>query len=148
MTHNQNRVTFGIVLISVATFLVLAPMCGLLGEVVARGLGRLIGQVGTVIFTFTLFALGITRIVPLHVWARVATRLFAAPKQPKRKAPIVEEPEEELPPAQRLRLDEVRGAFKNLGYRSGEYERIVAEMDPTQPLATLVRNGLRQLQRS
>jgi hypothetical protein len=49
------------------------------------------------------------------------------------------------PPAERMRLDDVRGALKNLGYLKNEYEPVVAGLDPKLPLETLVRGAIKTL---
>lgn len=50
-----------------------------------------------------------------------------------------------LIPSERLKLDEVRGALKSLGYKENEYDMLVKAMDPTLPLERLVKDGLRVL---
>lgn len=58
-------------------------------------------------------------------------------------API-DVPDGGLTPTERMRLDDVRGALKQLGYRPHEYA-FVGSMDPTQPFETLVRDALKKL---
>jgi RuvA, C-terminal domain/4TM region of DNA translocase FtsK/SpoIIIE len=70
-------------------------------------------------------------------------------ERPVVHAQIVAKPEAIIPtPAERMRLDDVRGALKGLGYKTYEYEKIVAGLDPTVPLELLVKDALRALQRN
>jgi hypothetical protein len=56
-----------------------------------------------------------------------------------------EPPPAKVAPAERMKLDDVRGALKQLGWRSGEYEELVKGMDPKAPIETLVRDAVKQL---
>lgn len=61
---------------------------------------------------------------------------------PAREA--IDVPDGGLVPAERMRLDDVRGALKQLGYQKHEYA-FVGSMDPSQPFETLVRDALKKL---
>lgn len=50
-----------------------------------------------------------------------------------------------LPPQDRIHLDKIRGALKELGYVKAEYEPLVAAMDPKLPLAVLLRGAIQTL---
>lgn len=49
------------------------------------------------------------------------------------------------PPAERMRLDDVRGALRSLQYRPHEFEPIVKNLDPKLPLEVLVKSALKAL---
>ncbi|MBV8284103.1 MAG: hypothetical protein JO175_05585, partial [Candidatus Eremiobacteraeota bacterium] len=50
-----------------------------------------------------------------------------------------------LAPADRMRLDDVRTAMRELGYTKGEYEPVVAKLDPKLPLDVLLRGAIKTL---
>jgi hypothetical protein len=56
-----------------------------------------------------------------------------------------EPPPTKLAPAERMKLDAVRGALKELGYKKYEFEPIVAGLDPTLSDEVLVRDAVKQL---
>lgn len=63
-------------------------------------------------------------------------------------SPVVAVPEVVMPvhaPATRRKLDQVRGAFREMGFRANEYDPVLAEMDPEASIETLLRDGLRTL---
>lgn len=167
----------GILLLAFAFFFMIGD--GAIGHWLHRTSILLVGRVGAVIATLTLFAIAVVLLVPASAWKRLAKRQpRPAPKpfvfvrspawetakaryqeslalldrviqerlqRPQLSAP---EPIEVLPPSRRMRLDDVRGALKNLGYKTHEYERVVAGMDPALPLETLVRSGLNALRKN
>lgn len=48
----------------------------------------------------------------------------------------------ELAPTDRMKLDDLRGALKGLGYKPHEFEKFVAGMDPARSLDNLIRDAL------
>jgi Holliday junction resolvasome RuvABC DNA-binding subunit len=53
--------------------------------------------------------------------------------------------EPKVAPAQRMKLDAVRGALKELGYKKYEFEPVVSGLDPTLSEELLVRDAVKQL---
>lgn len=51
------------------------------------------------------------------------------------------------PPLQRRKLDDVRGALKEMGFKGYEYDPVIAAMDPEAPIETLLRDAIRTLSR-
>lgn len=95
---------------------------------------------------------------PMRERRTVAPRTVAASRTDERNwsltfAPLappepVEPPKPSLPPAHRMKLDDVRLAMKNFGYKREEYESLVASMDPTLPVEKLIKDGLQALRRN
>lgn len=92
--------------------------------------------------------------VTLEEQAAHQARMYAAQLGPQHSArweqmaPTAVAPDTVMAPAARRRLDDVRGALKELGYKSYEYEPLVAAMDPSDQFETLVRVALKQLQKA
>jgi hypothetical protein len=75
-------------------------------------------------------------------------QLASAGPRPRARAPqVVEVPEvvSAVPPLQRRKLDDVRGALREMGFKQYEFEPVLAGMDPTAPIETLLRDSIRTL---
>lgn len=147
----------GILLLAFTFFYAFASSCGLVGHWVHRASVLLIGPAGSVVMAITLGAVGALLVFPIGVWVsavRWAFRGRAVKHTTARRSvkPIEVEvtvaPVPKLPTVERMKLSDVRTALKNLGYERGEYEPVVAGMDPALPLETLVRGALKELRRN
>ncbi len=166
---NRRRVFLGLVLLS-ATFLS-TLQTGVLGYLMSRFLGYLFGQTGTAAASVLMLTAGVLCIVPpgavgrFFRWAaqgretrvervvremdediiaRIVDR--AVEKALKGKTPSGVVSGEIVSPAERMRLDDVRAALKQLGYQKHEYEPLVRGMNPTAPFEGLVKGALKSLQ--
>lgn len=133
---------------------------GVVGHAWARTLGYLFGQTGGALVATAIFVVAVLFILPhgfftgLFGWftagrdARVRTvvRVMDEHVRERQRPIVVEEEDEELVPAERMRLDDVRTALKGLGYKSSEYEKLVGAMDPRAPFEGLVKGALKSLQ--
>lgn len=148
----------GILLLAFTFFYAFAPACGLVGHWVHRASVLLIGPAGAVVLALTLGTIGVLLVFPIAVWV-AATRWFIgrAPAnrttntRTRRDMPPIEvmvRPAPKLPTVERMKLSDVRTALKNLGFEKGEYEPVVAVLDPALPLETLVRGALKELRRN
>lgn len=148
----RRRFVIGIILLAV-TFLT-TFQSGAIGMLCARALGFLFGQTGTAMLSVTLFVVGMAFVLPRDFLVRFirwgmngrearVDRVVRESRQPI----VVEEPAvAQVPPAARMRLDDVRGALKQLGYKNFEYEPLVGVMDPSVPFEVLVKSALKKLQ--
>lgn len=57
--------------------------------------------------------------------------------------PVIHPPA--LPPHQRRKLDDVRGALKQAGWKAYEYDPLITKMDPEAPVETLLTDAIRAL---
>lgn len=75
-------------------------------------------------------------------------QLVSAGQRPRVRAPqVVEVPEivSSVPPLQRRKLDDVRGACKEMGFKAYEYDPIIAATDPEAPIEEILRGVIRTL---
>ena len=174
----RKRLLIGVLLLLGTFFYAFAGTCGLIGELVARISGKLLGQTGSTLLALTMLVTGLLLVIPhgavgtLVRWvfhgreARVARvvregdravdlkrivdeaiqrHVDAKAAQAPKVEPVAAAKEPVLPPAQRRKLDMVRGALKEQGFKAYEFEPIVAAMDPTKSDSDLLRSALQQL---
>jgi hypothetical protein len=179
----RKRLLIGVLLLLGTFFYAFAGTCGLIGELVARISGKLLGQTGSTLLALTMLVTGILLVVPhgavagffrwifngrearvariVHEGDRtadlqrivdaaikrhadaqaaqgVAVPAFTALQNAAAQEPV-------LSPTQRRKLDSVRGALKNLGFKAYEYDPIVSAMDPTASDEVLLRSAIKQL---
>jgi hypothetical protein len=84
-------------------------------------------------------AVDLQRIVDEAIKRHVDARAAQVPKVEQPAAPPP------LPPAQRRKLDMIRGALKELGFKPYEFEPIVAAMDPIKSDSDLLHSAIQQL---
>jgi len=127
---------------------------GAVGHNWARLIGYLFGPTGAGVVGVVTLLSGLAFVLPHDAIGRFirwgssgrearVERVVRASRQP---IVIVEDEDEELAPADRKRLEDVRVALKSLQYRSHEYEPLVAAMDPRAPFEGLIKGALKQLQ--
>lgn len=159
--NSRKRVIIGISLL-VATFFITLHE-GAIGHILARVCGFLFGQTGTAVLAVAMFLIGTVLILPRDFlgrfirWGvrgrearvdRVRREMIAHERRAAVPEPIeVEEAvKTPIPPAHRMRLDDVRGALRQLGYKTPEFDGLVKAMDPTVPFEVLVKGALKKLQ--
>lgn len=156
----RRRLVIGIMLL-VLTYLG-ALQEGAVGRVWQRTLGYLFGATGSAVVATAIFLVAVLFILPhgffggLLGWFsfgrearvnKVVRDMDEHVRESRRPIAVVEEDEvEELVPADRMRLDDVRTALKGLGYKASEYEKLVKVMDPRAPFEGLVKGALKSLQ--
>lgn len=161
----RKRIILGVTLLA-ATFLITLQE-GIIGHLLSRALGYLFGQTCTGVIGVAMLVSGLVLVLPRDFigrfirWGtsgrearvdRVRREMIAHERRAAVPQPIeVEEVESvklppAVPPAHRMRLDDVRGALKQLGYKSHEYDGLVKAMDPTVPFEVLVKGALKKLQ--
>ena len=74
-------------------------------------------------------------------------QLAASSPRPRVRTPqVVEVPEVvTAPPLQRRKLDDVRGACKEMGFKAYEVDPILAKLDPEAPIEMILRDVIRAL---
>lgn len=144
MKRPPPRPATALVLLACATFILLAPYCGLLGQLLTTFLTRMLGTVGTVLLVATLVLVATVVGAPglLTSFLRDALRLAVAPQRGTTESI---RPNKEQSPRARRALQDVRTALKNLGYLSHEIDPVVDAIDPTMPLEKAVKAALKQL---
>lgn len=142
MKRPTPRPATALVLFATALFVLLAPRCGLLGQLLSACTARLLGTPGTALLVLTLLVVAVAVGAP-GLLTRFAQRLVnRKPRSVNAKAPIVNT---EQSPRARRALQDVRTALKNLGYLPREIDPVVDTLDPTMPLEKAVRAALKQL---
>jgi hypothetical protein len=136
------RPAVALILTAAAVFTLLAPRCGLLGQLLSACLARLLGTPGTALLVVTLLALAVAVGAP-GLLTRLAQRLVnAKPKSVNAKPEVVNVVR---PTRERRALQDVRTALKNLGYVKNEIDPVVDALDPTMSLEKAVKAALQQL---
>jgi len=164
----KHRPVTGLILIALAVFVAGSRDFGFIGRGLHHVLAAAVGRNGIDLLTLALCLCGTVCVLPPGtlvrgiVWAchALVTGLVfiveALTPEPQvtatRKLPskVLQFPSAAtlLTPAQRMQLDDVRGALKQFGYRTAEFEHIVVAMDPTQPIEVLVKSALVQLRKA
>lgn len=166
---NRRRIFLGLVLLS-ATFL-FTLQDGVIGHLMSRFLGYLFGQTGAAVAAVLMLTAGVACIVPHGSVGRIVR--WAMHSREARVERVVREMDEDavariveralekalrgkardsgvvsgeiVSPVERMRLDDVRTALKQLGYTKNEYEPLVRAMDPRAPFEGLVKGALKKL---
>lgn len=164
----RKRLLLGVLLLAAAFFYAFAPTCGIIGQLIARASGYLIGQTGSMLLALTALVVGVLLVLPhgavgsfvRWIWHGREARVGRVVREmdahvAKRKAERAEEraalsgdpaiAEAVLTPKARMQLDAVRAALTDLGYTKKEMEPIVTKMDPSRDFAVLVRAALKEL---
>ncbi len=163
----QHRPVLGLVLIAIAVFVACSRDFGIIGRGFHRLLTAGIGHNGLDLLAVTLCLSGTVCVLPPGtlvkgvVWAcravvmvlvHVIEACIPAPGtatvRVKPPAKVLAFRGAELVPMDRRKLDDVRGALKQLGFKPAEFETIVAGLDPVQPLELMVRSALLQLRKA
>lgn len=152
----RKRIILGVTLLAL-TFLT-TTQSGVVGMLFARVFGYLFGQTGTAVLAVAMFVVATALILPRDAlgrfvrwsWGGREARVDRVVRESRKRPIVVEEVDAVVPaaapPAHRMRLDDVRGALKQLGYKNFEYEPLVGAMDPTVPFEVLVKGALKKLQ--
>lgn len=142
MKRPTQRPATALVLLACATFILLAPYCGLLGQLLTTFLTRMLGTVGTVLLVATLFLVATVVGAPGLLTSFLRDALRPAPQRGTTESI---RPNKEQSPRARRALQDVRTALKNLGYLPHEIDPVVDAIDPTMPLEKAVKAALKQL---
>lgn len=167
----QHRPVVGLILVSIAVFVTWSRDFGAVGHVLHRLLYAGLGRGGTELLIATLclcgtvcvlppgtlgrvlvalgevVAIGLARLADVIVWA-VSRRQVPVQRERTTPAKVLPLRAELLSPMDRRKLDDVRGALKQLGFKPAEFEHIVVKLDVSQPIEALVRTALVQLKKA
>jgi len=163
----QHRPVLGLVLIAIAVFVACSRDFGVIGRGFHRLLTAGIGHNGLDLLAVTLCLSGTVCVLPpgtlvkgivwtaralvmvlVHIIEACLPAPGAATVRVKPPAKVLPFAQPALLPAQRLKLDDVRGALKQLGFKPAEFEHIVVKMDASRPIELLVRDALVQLRKA
>jgi len=167
--NNRKRFLVGLALLA-ATFL-FTLQDGVIGHIMAQFLGYLFGQRGAAVAAVLMFTAGVVLVVPAGAIGRFFR--WTTHSRDTRVERVVREMDEDIigrlveraveralagkakpegvvsgeivSPAERMRLDDVRAALKQLQYKAHEYEPLVKGMDPSVPFEVLVKGALKKL---
>lgn len=165
----RKRLLIGFILLACTFFYAFAGTCGLVGQLVARASSTLLGQTGSTLVSLVMLGVGLMLVIPhgavgsaarwvwhgrearvgavvremdAHVSKREIQRLVAEALAERAVPAVATSP---TPPAERMKLDAVRGALRELGYKKHEYEPVMAGLDPALSDEKLVRAAIKQL---
>lgn len=167
----RKRILVGVLLLAATFFYAFAGTCGMVGILIARASAYLLGQTGSTLVAFAMMFTGLALVIPhgavgrfLH-WAWSPHKTVSVAKvlrqegdieaivrrvlRDERSHGVVEaevEVEKAAPtPVVRRKLDDVRTALVDLGYKKSEYEPLIAKMDPSLDFEILVKSALKDL---
>jgi hypothetical protein len=161
----RKRLLIGFLLLAATFFYAFAGTCGLIGQLISRASATLLGQTGSTLVALVMLGVGLMLVIPhgavrgffSWVWhgrearvGRVVDEMHVAERRRTVQRHFMEKLEEDaaepkVAPAQRMKLDAVRGALKELGYKKYEFEPVVSGLDPTLSEELLVRDAVKQL---
>lgn len=163
----RKRLLIGFLLLACTFFYAFAGTCGLIGQLIARASSTLLGQTGSTLVALVMLGVGLMLVVPhgavggmvRWMWhgreARVGRVMRELDDHAERRGRVdykrlYEEnvgaaTPPKLAPVDRMKLDAVRGALRELGYKKHEFESIVAALDPSLSDEVLVRDAVKQL---